>query len=364
MGAHLDVQDFFHAVYLVDLSPSLLAIAKKRFERLGWKNVHIVCQDARSFRLHEHESLAQESKDMAQEGLIVRDLDEKADVGGAELLTMSYSLSMIPEFHATVDSVSSLLDPKVGLVAVVDFFVQSSVDYQSRNYTGGFVNRHCTWISRVFWRSWFELDRVNLDAARRVRPALCRFLQQSDRIKQDYLEYRFGTILSLNERNHLFGLRIPYYIWIGCPKDSGASFEKLVQLDREVTESPFLAALDLHVKTSGRLSPVSDVRSKSYESALVNLSASLPLPASWYQNHRWRIYYEDQLEKDKRFGNTYMHAFTWEDSRADSRILKLDSNDVVLALTSGGDNVLSLALQGVRRVHAVDIKSVVSKMPT
>lgn len=171
MAAYLPVQDFFHAVYLVDLSPSLLEVAKRRFERLGWGNVHVVCQDARSFRLHEHESMARASKEVDQQVQIVRDLDEKADVGGAELLTMSYSLSMMPEFHATVDSVSSLLDPRVGLIAVIDFFVQSSVDYQSRNYTGGCINRHCTWISRVFWRSWFELDRVNLDAARRVRQA-------------------------------------------------------------------------------------------------------------------------------------------------------------------------------------------------
>lgn len=164
--------------------------------------------------------------------------------------------------------------------------------------------------------------------------------------------------MSVNARNHIFGIRIPYYIWIGCAKDSGASFEKLVQLDREVTESPFLSALDLQAKTSGRLSPVSEVRSKSYESALVNLSASLPLPASWYQNHHWRVYYEDQQQKYDRFDNTYMYAFTWEDSRADARILKLNSDDVVLALTSGGDNILSFALQGVRRVHAVDLKFV------
>lgn len=165
---HLNVQEFFHAVYIVDLSPSLLEVARQRFERLGWKNVHVICQDARSFRLHEHEKSAQREKQIARKGQTVVDLDENADVGGAELITMSFSLSMIPEFHPVIDSLSSLLAPN-GIIGACDFYVQSSVEYQSRNYTGGFINRHCIWISRVFWRTWFELDRVNLNAARRVR---------------------------------------------------------------------------------------------------------------------------------------------------------------------------------------------------
>lgn len=168
MSAYLPVQDFFHAVYIVDLSPSLLEVARRRFERLGWKNIRVVCQDARSFRLHEHEKSLKYRRQMVQRGQTVQDLDEDADIGGAELITLSYSLSMIPEFHSVIDSLSSLL-ARNGVVGVCDFYVQSSVEYQSRNYTGGMINRHCMWISRVFWRTWFELDRVNLNAARRVR---------------------------------------------------------------------------------------------------------------------------------------------------------------------------------------------------
>jgi len=62
------VPEFFSAVYLVDLSPSLCEVARKRFARLGWANVKVVCQDARHFRLEDL---------------------------GADLITMSYSLSMI-----------------------------------------------------------------------------------------------------------------------------------------------------------------------------------------------------------------------------------------------------------------------------
>lgn len=75
MAAFLPVDKFFKHVYLVDLSPSLCEVARKRFERLGWNNVTVLCQDARSFRLPEKENAAS---------------------AGADLITMSYSLSMIP----------------------------------------------------------------------------------------------------------------------------------------------------------------------------------------------------------------------------------------------------------------------------
>ncbi|KAF2115984.1 hypothetical protein BDV96DRAFT_492393 [Lophiotrema nucula] len=327
MNAFVSVSDFFRAVYVVDLSPSLCDMAKKRFSRLGWSNVKVICQDARTFRLHEHEhrNLANDRKET---------IYENADVGGAELVTMSYALSMIPEFYPVIDSICSLLNPN-GVVGVIDFYVQSSVEYVGRNYTGGVIDRHCMWISRVFWRTWFEIDRVNLEAARR-----------------DYLEYRFGTVLGINARNNFFGVRLPYYIWIGCSKDHGASTQKLAEIDAAATESPYLSALDLR---TGPMATDVEVRSKAYESAIINLQSSLPLPATWYQNHHWRIHYDETLEKHKRFNDSYIYAFTWEDDRADARLLKVKADDVILAITSAGDNILSFALESPRRIHAVDL---------
>jgi len=98
MQAYLDVPSFFSNIYLVDLSPSLCEVARKRFDRLGWKNVTVVCQDARAFRLRgrgEEPSQQDEVADM-------RHLDDtynprsSARAGKADLITMSYSLSMIP----------------------------------------------------------------------------------------------------------------------------------------------------------------------------------------------------------------------------------------------------------------------------
>lgn len=152
MGSYIPVASFFHAVYLVDLSPSLCEVARARFARLGWKNVRVVCQDARTFKLSDYEAGVSDDKAVFSIGRSAYD-DDAADTAGADLLTMSYSLSMIPEFHPVVDSLATLLAPN-GIMGVVDFYVQSKVDFQSRNYTGGVIDRHCMWLSRVFWRTW------------------------------------------------------------------------------------------------------------------------------------------------------------------------------------------------------------------
>lgn len=341
MGAYLPVKDFFRAVYLVDLSPSLCEIARARFARLGWTNVKVICQDARYFNLAEHEA---EKSSVDEKALVPKRRVSFYSSGnsnaeaGVDLITMSYALSMIPEFYPVIDSLSSLLSVN-GIIGVCDFYVQSRVDYRSRNYTGGVTDRHCNFWSRTFWRTWFDVDRVNLEGARR-----------------DYLEYRFGTKLAVNARNSILGVRIPYYIWIGCSKDKPEMEKTLARMDAAATESPFIAALDLHSQNQQQRRESLEARSKAYESAIVNLAGKLPLPCFWYQNHHWRIFYDEKLQKHRQFGDEYIYAFTWEDSRIDARTLKINSNDVILAITSAGDNILSYALEKPKRIHAVDLK--------
>ena len=202
------------------------------------------------------------------------------------------------------------------------------------------------WFGRLFWRAWFDVDRVGLEAGRR-----------------DYLEYRFGTVLSADSRNYLFG-SIPYYVWLGCPKKPASSLstpnyphEIVERLDAAATESPYLSPVN-HTNALSRTvdrSTPPEIRSKAFESAIINLSANLPLPSFFYQNHHWRIHYDDQLKKHTQFKHEYIYAFTWEDSRVDQRLLKLSSEDVVLAITSAGDNILSYALSSPARIHAVDL---------
>lgn len=41
----------FDRVYLIDITPSLCQIARKRFEQLGWNNITVLCMDAANFRV-------------------------------------------------------------------------------------------------------------------------------------------------------------------------------------------------------------------------------------------------------------------------------------------------------------------------
>jgi len=319
MDKLVGIGDFFEHVYLIDLSPSLCEIARDRVERYGWTNVTVLCQDARSMH---------------------------AQTQTADLITMSYSLSMIPDFYSVVDQVNTLLAPR-GIVGICDFYVQSIVDVSSRNWTGGTINRHVNWLGRMFWRTWFDADRVNLDAGRR-----------------DYVEYKFGTILSASERNYLLG-GIPYYLFIGChinaesardrsmkPRSPALSAQdSLDRYDSALTESPYMAPQDYQSTP-----PATPVHSKSYESALINLSSNLPLPSSFYQHHHWRTTYSDLLPKHKQFASEYIYAFNWEDPAVDLEILKLQSDDVLVTITSAGDNILDYLSQSpIKRIHAIDL---------
>jgi len=45
--------------------------------------------------------------------------------------------------------------------------LQQALDVSFRNYTGGLINRHVNFLGRTFWRAWFDIDRVGLEASRR-----------------------------------------------------------------------------------------------------------------------------------------------------------------------------------------------------
>ncbi|EGW35151.1 uncharacterized protein SPAPADRAFT_53484 [Spathaspora passalidarum NRRL Y-27907] len=294
----------FKAVYLVDLSPSLCEVARNRFAAHQWKNVHVLVADACDFEI---------------------------DYKTADLITFSYSLSMIPTFNAAVDNAVSKLD-KEGIIATVDFGIQSHDTSMGRiNTLGGLVNRDISWVSRNFWRIWFEADKVFLDSARR-----------------NYLEYKFGTVKSLNAKNTTLG-RIPYYIWIGCDKSKAHSI--LNRLNCLATESPYLAPSTSPVAQSDI--PVS----KGHEAALTNLQKNLPFPSIYYQKEVWRVYFDELHHLYEQFKNQYIYAFTWEDPREDNNILKFSRDDTVLAITSAGDNILSYATlpDPPKRIHAVDL---------
>lgn len=95
MSEFVSVPDFFSSVYLVDFSPSLCEVARKRFTRLGWTNVKVVCQDARTFRLEDHENDSGNKVGFARTPNANYYSEDDSTIGGADLITLSYSLSMI-----------------------------------------------------------------------------------------------------------------------------------------------------------------------------------------------------------------------------------------------------------------------------
>lgn len=165
-------------VYVVDLSPSLLEQVRDRAKRRGWNHVEAIEADATSFLPPE---------------------------GAVDLVTFSYSLTMIPDWFAAVQHAERLLRPG-GQIGVVDFYV-------SRKYPTSGLRRH-GWLTRTFWPAWFANDNVHLSHDH------LPFLQR---------HFETSQVSECKGKIPLFPLaRVPYYWFIGTRQ--------------HVDESPQLAA--------------------------------------------------------------------------------------------------------------------------
>lgn len=152
-------------VYLVDLSPSLLGVARRRRESLGWTNVELVQADATTFT---------------------------PPVEAVDVVTFSYSLTMIPDWFSAIDRAWELLRPG-GVIGVVDFYV-------SRKHPAPGRTRH-PWLTRAFWPAWFAFDNV---------------FPSPDHV--EYLHQRFDPVHFSEHRGgikHPPIARVPYYRFIG-----------------------------------------------------------------------------------------------------------------------------------------------------
>lgn len=329
MAQHVDVPTFFETVYLVDLSASLCAVAQERFERLGWRNVKVLNEDALAFRVPvlDPRYLRNEGGGGERGGHRVR----------ADLVTMSYSLSMIPGPFRLVDSLVELLKPD-GLIGVVDFYVQSSHELIGSSTDGGTVGRAVGWAARSFWRAWFDLDRVSLEAGRR-----------------DYLAHRFGTVLEINGRNKKMGW-IPYYVWIGCQMGNTTGISAVqMQLQAQIALTEYRDAKEAKVDFADGKN-----RQLQFSRAGLSLPAviSQPLPSAFYQSPSCpRLHYNPHPQENSPFtsSSTYIYSFTWEDQAIDRQLLRITPTDSILALTSAGDGILHYLLDRPAQIHAVDL---------
>ena len=111
-------------IYVLDLSHSLLEIAKQRISAAGWTNVETVEADATTFQ---------------------------PPSGPVDVVTFSYSLTMIPDWFAAIENALAILKPG-GTLGVVDFYV-------ARKYASAGLARH-GWWTRTFWPTWFAMDNV------------------------------------------------------------------------------------------------------------------------------------------------------------------------------------------------------------
>jgi S-adenosylmethionine-diacylgycerolhomoserine-N-methlytransferase len=110
-------------VYVLDLSPSLLKVADKRIAERGWTNVATAHADATTWQPPQP----------------------------VEVVTFSYSLTMIPDWFAALENALAMLKPG-GTLGVVDFYV-------SRKWPSNGATRH-GWWTRSFWPTWFAMDNV------------------------------------------------------------------------------------------------------------------------------------------------------------------------------------------------------------
>ncbi|KAI3650250.1 hypothetical protein MP228_004837 [Amoeboaphelidium protococcarum] len=315
--------DHFHAVYVVDITPSLCRVAEQRFQRLGWSNVHVKCMDALAF-----------------------DVDMDADDVEIGLITMSYSLSMFPSHYAIVDKVYDMLSP-CGLVGVSDFYVSS------KHPTPHDPSRHHGWLTRKFWQSWFELDNIYLSPERR-----------------EYLEHKFATIKVYNGRNWVIKgmLGMPYYVFIGTHsidyQQVSTESKSAVDLNQAVQKLNNYSTLnDWNLDddnddqgVDSAISMSNSIASKAVGNVhAVSKRQGKPLLSFKHvhgQSHQWRMEFDPTPIPGL---STYIYAFAWEDPKVDLQFLDLQKDDQMLILTSGGCNALEYALHGPHKIHCVDM---------
>jgi S-adenosylmethionine-diacylgycerolhomoserine-N-methlytransferase len=122
-----------NSVWIVDLSPSLLDVAKARIQKCRWQNVRAFEADVTRFEPKEY---------------------------FVDIITFSHSLTMISDWEFMIDRAARLLRPG-GLIGVVDFYTSPAVA------APGMV-QHDRW-TRAFWPRWFAIDHVHLGPAQLTR---------------------------------------------------------------------------------------------------------------------------------------------------------------------------------------------------
>ncbi len=151
--------------YVVDLASSLLKVASERFKKNGWADVHAIEADATQWQPPH---------------------------GQADVVTFSYSLTMIPDWFAAIENAMRMLKPG-GVIGVVDFYV-------ARKHASEGLAKH-GWFTRNFWPTWFASDNV---------------FPSADHLP--FLRSHFDTVWCQESRSkvpYIPLIRTPFYQFIG-----------------------------------------------------------------------------------------------------------------------------------------------------
>ena len=159
----------FQRVYVVDVCDHLLAQADRRIKANGWKNVTTI------------------QRDVCQAGILTA--EEAAT--GCDLITFSYSLTMIPQWREALQAAYDMLRPG-GIIAITDFTVLPSA-FQSP-------------VMRTLFSRTFAIDGVRLSEQHRK--------ELVDMFAPCVNEVRWGGF------PYIPLLSCPYYVFVGRKPES------------------------------------------------------------------------------------------------------------------------------------------------
>lgn len=180
----------FSNAVVVDLSESLLRQAGQRIEKEGWRNVSTLCADVTTLQKENIIDLVKSKTEASSESL-------SNESNKVQLVTFSYSLTMIPDWYRAIDNALDLLEPG-GVLGIVDFYVCRKHGF---NISDNRSAKKHSWFTRSFWSTWFALDNVFLSP--------------------DHLPYVLSRCEPVEIQEHVGSvpyipfIKVPYYIFIG-----------------------------------------------------------------------------------------------------------------------------------------------------
>ena len=129
------IRNNFKKIYLLDISASLLEVARVRIKTMGLEDIVVVI---------EH--------DFTNSSVFA----VLPDIGTVDIVTFSYSFSMIPKQNIAMQNASKLLN-KGGIVAIADFFKKGNYDDCLPP-----LSKKVRQLESLIHQNWFALDSVHL----------------------------------------------------------------------------------------------------------------------------------------------------------------------------------------------------------